>query len=357
MSLGIDLLNSSQSDFVPKAAEMRFRYNPFMDHMYKSGGVKKRRMEGPYIEFDVINDAPSQRIAVVNGNEYMPGGRTQDAAKGNEYAFMFIDYWDVPTKDLDLAVGRGDIGGIIKKYPDMAVTKVTQDFAQQFLSGGVAGMEGIVTLNEDQNYVGDGGTRKGLLEFAAPANQTNTAHNISASTYSGWRNQYQTISSYATDGRKLLRKCYYDCQKQEQSDAEGDWLFLADEASYDNHVNDLDDKVAIQNRSTAGGDFSPGKVRRGVQPFADGPMMYREPGILVANFSSGSANLGVIYLLHPGSWQWVFAGVDGRTGMFQLGKPYELPEHPMVRTRIQTFTNLFTNRRRLQGVVTGGTQA
>lgn len=355
MSLGLDLLNSAQADFIPGASEMFLRYNPFFDKMWKSGKVSKRRLEGPYLEFAVINDAPSVRAEIRTGSEYMPGGRVQDSVKGNEYAFMFIDYWDVPTKDLDLVNGAKDMARIINAYPKMALEKMYQDFAEQILSGGVTGMSGIVSLNEDQNYVGDGGTRKGVLEFAAPASQTNTAFNISTTTYPNWANQFGSISSYATDGRKVLRETYYECQEK-GAEQPGEYLFLADAATYANHVNDLDDKVQIISTvGTAKGDGSPGDMRPGLLPFADGPMMYREPGIVLSKFTS-TPN-GIVYLLCPKTWEFIVAGREGRTGMFQLGKAYDMPEHPVVRTRIQFFGNLYTNERRKQGVVIGGNTA
>lgn len=358
MSLGLDLLTTAQADYIPGASEMFLRYNPFFDLMWKSGKVQKRRLEGPYLEFAVMNDAPSVRQEIRHGNEYMPGGRVQDSVKGNEYAFFFIDYWDVPTKELDLVNGKQDMARIIDAYPKASLGKVYRDFSEQILSGGVTGMSGIVTFNEDQNYVGDGGTRKGIFEFAAISAQTNTAHNISTSTYSGWGNQYDSISSYATDGRQTLREVFWECQEQgEDGSGPEDYVFLADATSYSNHVAEVDDKVQIISTvGTGKGDGSPGTLRKGIMPFADGPMMYRDPGIVLSKFSSGSSNNGVIYLLKPKSFEFIVAGREGRTGMFQLKKPYELPEHPMVRTRIEFFGNLYTRQRRVNGVVTGGAQ-
>jgi hypothetical protein len=153
-----------------------------------------------------------------------------------------------------------------------------------------------------------------------------------------------------------LREVYYRASRQSKTLGPVDCL-IADEATYHNYLEDLDDQVRVQEISK--GDKSTLKLKPGVPFGSEGAVMYLEDALdpAAAAFTTPAAADGICYMLRSASWYTYTLGHDSgkeTKGDFAVRGPFRLPEQDMWRYELVLMMGLHTNQLRANGVVTGG---
>jgi hypothetical protein len=355
MAISPDVFASVLQELTPGYSEMFTKWHPLMENVVLRGNVPNSQGQGPYREFAVVTGGPGRVTQINSGSELVRGGRRQNAIKGNAYAPRQIYVFDVPKKDLADANGKQDLVQLIKRYPETALSDFHERISNQVASGNGEDVSGFMTLNGNATYSPDGTSRAGVFKPEATGLQTGTVFGLDKAAVDGWNHQYANITGFGSDGRRQLRKAYYAASRQgSKTDGLVD-LLLADEGTYLNYLDDLDDQVRVVNGKVSG-DSAPNDVRQGIA-FMNA-MMYLEDSIQLDQFADNAAN-GVCYMLHTASWQkWTKGGAGPETkGDFVVEGPIDLPDGDMVRYRIILNMNFYCDHLRRNALVTGGATA
>ena len=354
MPISPDVLASALQELMPKYSETFTQWHPVLDRVVLKGNISRATLKGPYREFTVVTDGPGSVTQIVGGSEVITGGRRQNAVRGNTYAPRLIYSFDVPGKDLAEANGEQDLARILQNYPEEGLNDFYERIADQTMNGNGSQVGGFPTFNGDTTFAPSGTARTGFFEFAAPAAQNDTVHGLQkqggGAGVAGWYNQYGLCTAFATNGRRRMREVYFAAGRQGRSMGPVD-LVLADEASYLNYLDDLDEHV----RTTAvKNDHVPGNIRQGIK-FLEADM-FLEDSLDPAVFDGGAGRNGVMYFLKTASWYAYTLGHDSgkeTKGDFASRGPFRLPEQDMWRYEIVLYMGLHTNQMRCNGVVEG----
>lgn len=365
MSYAADILASTLQDLLPGYEELFTKFHPFPMYIQKSGGFNKRKLKGPWVEFNVLTGGPGDITGVRGGSETLASIKRNNLYRGKEYPHRFIYHFNVPNKELDEAETEYDFANLVETYPEQGLADAWERLNAQVVRGASSAgtddnggnLEGILTFNGDQTYTPQStlSTRTGVFTFSAT--QTSTVHDLpkedaGSNPTTGWRNQYEHISSFSTEGRKKLRTCRDAANRQGRTPGGYVNLMLGDVESYQNYIDDLDDQVQTAMVDLKG-EKVPDGFREGVKFgkadfFADDHIDITD----TTAFTTASAQQGVIYLLNTQHWEMFFLGKKG--GMFDVQKPILLPDQDAVQYRIVSYFNFFCKNLRAQGVVTGG---
>ena len=351
MAISPDVLATALNELMPSYSEMFVKFHPLMEKIMLNGNLSRDSLKGPEREFAVVTDGPGTVTHVNTGSEIIAGGRSQNAHRGKVGAPRLIYAFDVPGKDMAEANGEQDLARILQHYPELALSDFHERISNQLGTGNGNGVGGFATLNGNANFTPQGETRQDFFEAAAPAAQTNTCHGLDKATTNGWHNQYEDISSFATNGRSQMRKAYFAASRQGKTMGPVD-LMIGDEASYLNYIDDLDDQVRVVKVE---GDKAPPLVRQGVK-FLEADF-YLDDSIDVssANFSAPMQD-GVIYGMKTPTWHLFTLGHDaGREtkGDFALRGPFRIPDQDIFRYELVLMMGLHTTQLRANFLVTG----
>jgi len=357
MAISVDVLATALQEQFPGATELFTSWHPLFDEIIKKGN--KQTLKGPWREFVVVTGGPGDVKQIVHGSENIPGVRNQNAKRGNAYAPRLIYHFDVPGKDLSEANGPQDLARILKLYPEMGLADFHERLSRQLATGDGANVGGFPTFNANTTFSPDGVALDGLLQALAPASQTKTVHGLNCATTTGWQNQYGAISGFGTDGLQEMRRAYYKAQRQGKQVMGKVDLIFADEESYLNYLNELDDPVRITHAEAKRGigDSAPNDIRSGVM-FEDAKMYLEDSIDTSATAYSGSAAAnGVFYMLNTATWELFIKGHDSgmeTKGDFEMRGPFRIPDQDAWRTEYVLSMGLHTISLRHNAVVTGG---
>ena len=365
MAISADVLASALQDLAPGYSETFMKWHPIFEKIVARGGVQTKDLQGPYKQFTVVTQGPGSTTEVVYGSELVKGGRKQVASSGTSYAPRLIHAFDVPRKELDEANGAQDLARILEKYPELAMGEFHEQIASQLGTGaGANNLGGFLTLNGGIGNVAAGtantynpggiGARNGIFEMAAPASQAGVVHALDKASVTGWENQYAASAGFATDGRRKMREVFYSCSRQGKTRGKVD-LILADEASYHNYLEDLEDFVQV---GSVENDHSPADVRQGVK-FMDATM-WLEDAIDITSTAfplnsgrSGGTSPGVMYFLNSKTFHAYTLSGEGGGGYFKTSGPFRIPEQDLFRYEIILYMGLYCDQLRANGVITG----
>jgi len=361
MPISVDVLASTVIDLTPSFTELFLNWHPLLKMITERKNMEFTMSAGSRKEFAVITGGPGTTTEIASGSETIAGGRNQRGQRGSTFAPRLIHAWDVPLKDLADGNGETDLARIIDDYPITALCEWQQQLVQQLATGaGNNTLGGFPTFNGDATFNPGGvGARAGFFEFAAIAAQANVVHGLSAATVTGWQNQYGDITSFATDGRAVLRREFLRASRKAGKVLGKCDLIASDETTYLNYIEDLDDQVQV---AKVTGDVTPGDLDQGV-PFLSGKTtIYLEEAIDItdAAFTTVGAQNGVAYGLNTKSWHGYAlghesGGADKETkGLFELRGPFRLPTQDAIRFEYVLNMGLFCRQRRGNFAVTGG---
>jgi hypothetical protein len=355
MAISPDVLATALNELMPAYSELFVKWHPLLDNILKGGNMDRAALKGPKREFAVVTDGPGTVTHVQTGTEVIAGGRTQNAHRGNVVAPRLIYAFDVPGKDLAEANGEMDLARILQHYPELALADFHERIAKQLGTGNGSGVGSFVTMNGNTTFNPDGTARDGLFEFNSIASQTNIVHGIDPASVTGWNNQYEDVSSFATNGRTRLRKAYFAASRQGKTLGPVD-LMIGDEQSYLNYIEDLDDQVRVVKVE---GDKAPGNVRQGIK-FLDADFYLDDAiDITASQYTGGTETAGadgVIYGFKTPTWYLFTLGHDASRetkGDFAVRGPFRIPDQDLYRYEIVLMMGMHTTQRRANFAVTG----
>ena len=364
MAISPDVLATALDELMPSYSELFVKWHPLLERVVTGGNMDRATLKGPRRDFAVVSDGPGTVTQIETGSEIIAGGRAQNAYRGQVVAPRLIYAFDVPGKDLAEANGEMDLARIIQHYPELAMGDLHELVASQLGTGGSTSVGGFATLNGNTTFAPDGTARSGFFQFDSKANQNNTVHNLDttqATGVAGWYNQYEDITSFATEGRSQMRKAYFAASRQGKTLGPVD-LMIGDEASYLNYIDDLDDAVRV---TKIEGDKAPSNVRQGVK-FLDADF-YLDDAIDISSTtytnavgSSAAGADGVIYGFKTPTWHAFTLGHDASRetkGDFALRGPFRIPEQDLFRYEIVLMMGLHTTQLRANFAVTGAATA
>jgi hypothetical protein len=356
MAFSADIIVTALQELMPGYQETWTKFHPAFDHIVSKGN--KTKASAPFKEFGLVPEGPGTLNTVIDGDEYLVGGRRQSAVRGNTYATTLIYVWDLPHQDLRDASTEADVVGLIKKYPDRAIADFEEIIAQQLVMGNGPGAGSFFTLNGDATYNPKGlGARQGMFDFVAAASQTNTVFGVAKNSIVGWHNQYAHITSMGGNGLKQIRKAYWNANQQ-GAKANGDVdLMISDRDSFDNYVDEQVQFVEFVKPESQVKKGDPGALplRSGIK--FSGATWYPEQYMVPASFTTTAATEGVIYGLHTSYLHCYTQGSDAKqetNGDFAFKGPIALPTQDMSRFQYVLAMGMYSDNLRCQFAVTGG---
>lgn len=368
MSFSADILASTLQDLLPGYVDLYTLNHPLWSRVKSGGGFNRRKLKGPWVEFNVLTGGPGQAVTDRTGSTVLAGTRAQKLVRGIEYGARIIYYFAVPEKDLDEASTPYDFANLVENYGEAGMADVMERMANQLARGASTsgtdplggGVDGFITLNGESTYNPQSGGRTGVFEYAARASQGDTVHDIpkegAASGTFGWYNQYGDINSFGMDGRKVLRTVRDAANQQGASLDGGIDLLLGDDASYQNYAENLDDQVVA---AVVENDKGQGRIREGLK-FGTATF-FSEPAIDLtdtASFTTATSRSGLIYGLCSKDWEMFTVG-DKNAGsdLFTVSDPIPVPDQPLIHYRVTFYANMLCKNLRRQFAVTGGATA
>jgi len=361
-----DFLFSVLEDYNPKLQELFWTKHPLLNAIFTKNQIERHKLEGTHRSFGVYTQGPGEVTKISSGNETINGGRKNLGVKGKEYTSRMIYAFDVPINELDAANGKMDITKLLEKYPEAGMDDFMLRISKQLClgNGGAGTVDGFVTLNGATVYAPSSAytNRAGIFEFAAPASQTSTVHDIvkegGTGGTTGWYNQFGDISAFSSDGLRTMRKVHFACARQGKANQSPD-ILMADEGSYLNYLDTLQ-----QNTRTPisdGADLVSAKTFEFV-PFHSS-RMYLDTDIDISNatLSGTPAEDGIIYFLQSKTWELFYytankneEGGSGKPNLFRPRPPFRIPTKDQYRYELVLDANIDCFSLRENGVVCGG---
>lgn len=363
----VDVVNEVLQDLEADMNELFTMYHPLLERV--AGRKQFPKAKGRYKEFKVNTGGPGAVHKIVSGNEVYSAQRRQNILKGDQFATRFIYDFAIPAVDIAETSGSPDmVKSLIKHYPEAAIAELYEWVAAQIARGagssgaiaGAGGLDGLTTLNGNQDYTPNTTARDGVFQALAAGSQTNTVFNLpmsgaSSNPTTGWYHQYGNISAFGVNGIETLRTVR-DKANVQGGKASGEVdLALMDEATYQNYQNHLDSFVTV---AAVKNDHTPGGIRSGLK-FGNVDV-FPEPAIDLSDttsFTTSTWRAGVTYLLNTGEWEGFCLGADDKMetkGFFSIRGYTRIPDMDAFRWEIVNHWNIFCRQLRNQGLVTGG---
>jgi hypothetical protein len=259
----------------------------------------KMPMEGgTYIERSFAGGAPARGVGIYVGDELLNMTRRQQVNKFQVEPHRLVVAINIPKRELQMNSGKLAVIRLIEEYPQTTMEGAKGDINKYLLTGvsrglvfqtaelrGLLSLNGLVTTGIGQ------GVTNGLLDFVAPASQTDSVQSVTKATASSHFNQWLDIGTWATDGMLDLRKTYRKCAHYAGGLGKGPDLVIMDDDVYTQfeedrlnlvRINVVEDKTEKTN--TLGLDLGVAKV-------------YSSIDLDRTNFTGDAAD-GVTYILN-----------------------------------------------------------
>jgi len=369
-----DVLFTALEDYSPVLEETFFVQHPFFNAVFENGNFETISLEGTSKTFGIYTDGPGQINKIVNGSEFINGGRKSIGVKGEEHATRAIYAFDVPNVDLDLANGAQDIVKLLEKYPEAGMMDFQMQVARQLVAGDASevGIRGITTLNGGStagglsSYTPETTAKTGLFAWEDKATQAATVHGIvkegGTGGATGWYNQYGDISAFGTDGLRIMRKVLFAARRQGKVQGSLD-LGFADELSYLNLLDEYQQFVDLP--KAIDNDVIDQKARdhilfHTVKLFLEEDIEVDPTDASTTDpYTGTAADDGLIYFINSKTWKFFHASHNkydgkGKPNIFRMREPFRHPTQDMMRFEILLHGNLYCNNLRANGAVTGG---
>tara|TARA_Y100000401_G_scaffold27519_1_gene19763 strand:+ start:703 stop:1779 length:1077 start_codon:yes stop_codon:yes gene_type:complete len=355
MAISPEVLNDALQDLAPTYSNLFERFSPVLQKIVDKGNIERNRVRGPFKEFRVVTDGPGDVTQIVDGGEVLASTRKDITAKGSTYGARMIYSFLVPDKDMAEATGPADVEHIIKQYPEAGLMDFHQRIAKQLMNGNGTNVGGFLTFNGDTTYASQDGTnRAGAFEFQTEASQTDQVFGLTKNTVSGWFNGYRDISSMASDGISKLRQAYFGASRRGKMSGPVD-LLLADELSYTNYIDLLDDRIIVED--AVKGEGGAEDLKQGIKFLA--ATMFLEEFLEPTDTAvfGAAAQDGVIYGLKTSTWHAYTLGSDAKmetTGDFAIRGPLRRPDMDAHQFEYVLYMGMYCDMLSANFAVTGG---
>lgn len=257
--------------------------------------------KGTFIQRLLMGGASTGLIALRNGGETFDTTRTEQVQKIMVGTQRFGGAIAIPG--LDLEINDGKLGAIklIKEYPAALIAAMSIALDRYFLTG-VSGnsvlptseCSGWLTLNGEKTLsAGITGVTAGLIDFAAPASQTDTVQSLAKSTAYNYVNQYgQIVGGWAAAGRKTTSAVYRQCARYNTAGPDkGPDMMFADDDTYAN--------IETEDRSIVRTDYVQADIDKGIaglhRRYLNADLVAAQ-NLVLTDFTGDAVN-GLIYLL------------------------------------------------------------
>ena len=239
MAISTEILNTTFSDLRGPLVNSFVRSNELFEAL-----MSKARMPmegGSLIERSFAGGAPARGVGIYVGDELLNMTRRQQIKRYKVEPHRLVVAINIPKKELMFNSGKLAVIRLIEEYPQTTMESAKADINKFLLTGVSRGLvfqtaelRGMLTLN-GQNGSGVGtGVTNGLLDFVAPASQTDTVQDVAKSSSYYHFNQYNDITAWATDGMTQLRKTYRQCAHYAGGPSKGPDVVIMDDSTFSN---------------------------------------------------------------------------------------------------------------------------
>lgn len=299
MAVSLDVLNSTLQDLKGPLLMSFNEKTPLFRWLEKTGRTSSEK--GTWIQRMLMGGSPSQMIGLYNGGETFDTTRTEQVKIIKVGTHRFGGAIAIPG--LDLETNNGSLGAIklIKEYPASVIAAMAIDMDRFFLTGVSNGkvlstseMQGWNTLNGEKVFSkGVTGVTNGLIDFVAPASQSETVQDLQKSTSYNYVNQYgQIVGGYAANGRRTIMKTYRQCARFNMAGPDvGPDMMFADDDTYAN----IEAELATRVRTEIVQKDADEKLGSLTLPYLGGTLVAAQ-NLVLSDFTGDAVN-GLIYLL------------------------------------------------------------
>jgi hypothetical protein len=251
MSISTEVLNTTFADLRGPLVNSFVRSNELFDALNTKARMP---MEGgSFIERSFSGGAPARGVGVYVGDELLNMTRRQQVKKFQVEPHRLVVAVNIPKKELQMNSGKLAVIRLIEEYPQTVMEGVKADINAYMLTGASRGivfqtaeLKGLMTLNGQVSSGIGTGVTNGLLDFVAPASQTDTVQNVAKSSSYFHFNQFSDITSWANNGLTRLRQVYRQAAHYAGGPGKGPDLCIMDDDTYANFEAFKRDAVRIQ---------------------------------------------------------------------------------------------------------------
>ena len=250
MTISTELLNTTFADLRGPLVNSFVRSNELFEALNSKARMP---MEGgTKIERSFSGGAPARGVGVYVGDELLNMTRRQQIRKFEVEPHRIVMAINIPKRELNQNSGKLAVIRLIEEYPQTAMEAAKADLNKFLLTGVSRGLAfntsellGMLTLNGRHSSGIGTGVSDGLLDFIAPASQTDTVQSVAKSSSYFHFNQYNDITSFTADGMAQLRKTYRQCAHYAGGIGKGPDMIIMDDDTYTNFEDERSQNVRV----------------------------------------------------------------------------------------------------------------
>ena len=216
MALSTETVNTVLSGLRGPLGLSFARRDPLWKALYLKNKV--RQTTGSMIERSFTGAAPARGVGIMDGFELLDMTRPQNIRRFRVEPARLVVASNIPKRELDMAQGENAKIDIMQDYPQAVIMGMKSDIDSYILQGvsrgivfATAELRRLLTLN-GQITTGNGtGVTDGMLDFVAPAAQTQTVQDVAKSQADFHFNQFADIPAWAGQGMRTLRIVMRSC--------------------------------------------------------------------------------------------------------------------------------------------------
>ena len=307
MAIDLDTLNTTFADLRGPLVNSFEQSIPMWRELMKKSRVSNDG--GTYIERDFAAGAPAKGTGVFSGDELLTNVRRKQIKKLQVETHRAVAMISIPKKVLNINKGKAAVIRLIDAYPKTTMEAISGDMNKYFLTGASRGLVfdtsellGFVNLNGDfSSGIGTGVTNGVLSVNEDPSAQSDAVFGVGKSESIYHYNQRGDVTSFATNGMRVLRQQYRKAAHFAGKPNSGPDLIVMDSDSFANFESHRDSKIRLElvdDKLESGNMLS---LTLGMA------QVYDDPDLDVTLFDSGTdARDGVCYMLNTDYWEWVW---------------------------------------------------
>lgn len=350
MPVSNEVLNTTFGQWADRSIMSFQTATPFWQKLQEKAQVTKN-LSGTYIERPFSGGPPGTAIALPGGSETFSTTRLSNTKKLQLETGRFGGAISIPGKDIDMNDGPEGALNLVKRYPMAYLQAVAQDIESRFLVGSPQANHSVfsatdllywVTLNGNLSTGLGTGNANGILDYIAPASQTDSVFGLAKDDAYEHVNQYADATNWATNGMLKLRSVYRQCAAR--GNGQGPDLIYPDFDTFDK----IDEFKLAQVRVKT----TEEKTETTNLLFLElGPRAQVAYSLYLdrahANFG-GNASDGIVYLLDTDYWELLWRRMPA-VGKFED----KTADQDVMIAKFLMDGNAICNKLAAQGVVTG----
>tara|TARA_R110002020_G_scaffold27369_10_gene88239 strand:+ start:65 stop:1120 length:1056 start_codon:yes stop_codon:yes gene_type:complete len=347
MAIDLDTLNTTFADLRGPLLNSFERSIPMWRELQKKARVSNDG--GTYIERDFAAGAPAKGTGIFNGDELLTNVRRKQIKKMQVETHRAVALVSIPKKVLNINKGKAAAIRLVDAYPKTTIEGISGDMNKYILTGQSRGLVfdtsellGFVNLNgEFSSGIGTGVTNGVLSVNEDPSAQSDAVFGVGKSESLYHFNQRDDVSSFASNGMRVLRQQYRKAAHYAGKPNSGPDLIVMDSDSFANFENHRDSKIRLE--------LVEDKLEKGnlLSLSLGMAQVYDDPDLDVSLFT-GEANHGVCYMLNTDFWEWIWLEKPN-IGQFTD----RIGDQDVVSAKFAMQGNMICTKLTAQGVVTG----